>query len=195
MDLAALIDQLRKGDPSAGPILVSMVAPRLLGYAGQVGPELGEADCEAVVEAAIEKAVAKIDQFDPSRGTFPAWARTFVKNAVKDWRRSREAETDLPLTEAARTLPDPEEQGGDQTEKDQEATRRDTAVTALVLGLPEPAQLLLRLRFAEELEHPEIAQRLGITAPASRKRLQRILTDLQTRTADDPDLKHLGGEQ
>jgi RNA polymerase sigma factor (sigma-70 family) len=191
MDLGVLVEQLRRGDPSAGAILVSVVAPRLLAYAGHLAPELNPADHEAIVETAIEKAILRIDEFDPERGTFPGWARTFVRYEVRTWRRTHAGATQLDdrHLEAADTA----EPGSDEAAADA-ASRRNTAVTALVLSLPEPAQLLLRLRFAEELEHPAIAEQLGVKPATSRKRLQRILETLRELAADDPDLHHLGGE-
>ena len=188
MDLDALIEQIRRGDPSAGPILVSIVAPRLLGYTAHLARELSEPDHEAIVEAAIEKAILKIDQFNPERGTFTGWVRTFARNEVATWRRSHPG-PNVPVNEETLELAD------DQAPTDDEAASpRDIAITALVLDLPEPAQLLLRLRFAEGLDHIAIAELLDVRPDAARKRLQRILQTLRERAADDPDLKHLGGE-
>lgn len=190
MDLDALIEQLRRGDPSAGPILVSMVAPRLLGYAAHLARDLGEPDHEEIVEVAIEKSILKIDQFDPERGTFTGWVRTFVRNEVATWRRNHPGST-VPVNEEALEVPGESEPDSGE---DKAASQRVTATTALVLGLPEPAQLFLRLRFAEGLDHIAIAEQLDVRPDAARKRLQRILQTLRERAADDPDLKHLGGE-
>ena len=192
MDLEALIEQLRRGDPSAGPILVSIVAPRLLGYAAHLARDLGEAAHEEIVEAAIEKSISKIDQFDAERGTFTGWVRTFVRNEVATWRRHHPGAT-VPLNEEALEVAGEPEPDEDEVEVEV-ASQRDTAITALVLGLTEPAQLLLRLRFAEGLDHIAIAEALGVRPDAARKRLQRILQTLRQQAADDPDLKRLGGE-
>ncbi len=55
MDHAVLIEQIRQGDETVGAVLVSVVAPRLLGYADLVAPDLSQADREEVVEAAIRE--------------------------------------------------------------------------------------------------------------------------------------------
>lgn len=190
MNLDALIQQLRLGDPNAGVILVSAVAPRLLGYAAILAPELGPADHEEIVERAIEKAVLKIDRFDPAKGTFPAWTRAFVRYEVLTWRRNHPEGTDLPLN-AAESLPAPEE----DEETVNEVSDRETAMASQVLLLPEASQLLLRLRYAEQLDFPAIAEQLGITHATARKRHQRILEELRRRSAADSDLKHLGGDR
>lgn len=192
MDLDALIEQLRRGDPSAGPLLVSIVAPRLLGYAAHLARDLGEPDQEEIVEAAIEKSILKIDQFDPERGTFTGWVRTFVRNEVVTWRRNHPGST-VPVSDEAVEVP-AEPEAGEDKGKEEAASQRETAITALVLGLPEAAQLLLRLRSVEGLDHIAIAEQLDVRPDAARKRLQRILQTLRERAADDPDLKHLGGE-
>jgi RNA polymerase sigma factor (sigma-70 family) len=167
-------------------MLVSLVAPRLLGYAAQLASDLGETDREAIVEAAIETAIDKIDQFDPNKGTFPGWVRTFVYYEVATWRRSHGAPPE-ELVEPAVGLTDDDVDGP--------PSAAALAMTALVLTLPEASQLLLRLRFAEHLDHTEIAERLGIKPAASRKRLERVLTDLRERSKTDPDLTHLGGDE
>jgi DNA-directed RNA polymerase specialized sigma24 family protein len=82
-----LIQAAREGRDYAGPFLVSMFGPRLLGYCKSIASDLSDTDCERVVELAIEKAVRKIDAFDPTRGKFEAWLRTFVLHATQDWRR------------------------------------------------------------------------------------------------------------
>lgn len=194
MDIDALIEQLRQGDPSAGPILVSIVAPRLLGYAAHLARDLGEAEHEEIVEAAIEKSILKIDQFDADRGTFTGWVRTFVRNEVATWRRNHLGSTVPVNEEALEVAGEPEPDEGEDDGKDEAASQRDTAITSLVLNLPEPAQLLLRLRFAEGLDHIAIAEALDVRPDAARKRLQRILQTLRQLAADDPDLKHLRGE-
>lgn len=191
MDLDALIQQVRLGDPNAAAILVSVVAPRLLGYVGLIAPDLGAADHEEIVEKAIEKAVLKIDQFDSARGTFPAWTRTFVRYEVLTWRRNHPSGADIPLTDAD-TLPDPDEQDDATAE---ELSDQETAMASQVLLLPEASQLLLRLRYAEKLDFPAIAKQLEISHAAARKRHQRIIEELRSRAADDPDLKHLGGDR
>jgi len=186
VDIEELVAQLRAGEPSAGPILVSLVAPRLRGYADQLAPDLGEADREAIVEAAIEKAVDKIDQFDSGKGTFPGWVRRFVYHEVATRRRSHPV-SGVEFLEPVAGLTD------DEPDSPPNATA--LAMTVLVLTLPEPSQLLLRLRFAEHLDHAAIAERLGIKPDASRKRLERVLKDLRERSKNDPDLAHLGGDE
>jgi len=185
MDFAELIEQLNRGDESAGPLLVSIVAPRLLGYADQIAGDVPQVDREAAVEKAIETAVRRIDRYDPNKGTFPAWARTFVRHAIQDWRRDHPngAPVELPSSEL---IPNPEQ----DPEQGPEHSARAAALAALVLGESEPNQLLIRLRYVEQFTHEQIAACLDINPANSRKRLERILGRLRTQAADDAELRH-----
>lgn len=196
MDIEGLIEQLRRGEPSAGPILVSLVAPRLLGYAAQIAPKLSEADHEMIVEEAIERAITKIDRYDPARGTFPAWARSFVRFSVLRWHREH---PDGPPGELADDFSDAASKADrpcdDAADESADLGRISSALAALVLSEPEASQLLLRLRFAEQLPHEEIAKQLGVNPAACRKRLERVLRKLHENAMNDPDLAHLGGDR
>ena len=58
-----------------------------------------------------------------------------------------------------------------------------------MLTLSEGDQLLVQLRFTEQLPPPAvIADRLGVSESACRKRLERVLKRLRDRAANDPDL-------
>lgn len=182
MDLGLLIEQIRQGDETAGAVLVSIVAPRLLGYADLIAPDLPEVDRDLAVETAIETAIRKIDRYDESRGTFPAWVRPFVKHAVDDWRRGH---TDGAPAELAG---EPEQPAGPPDDAGELVNPESVAIAAIVLSESEPNQLLIRLRFVEGLTHAQIAERLNVTEAASRKRLERLLAQLRSTAAGDPDL-------
>ncbi|MHB1929679.1 MAG: RNA polymerase sigma factor [Acidimicrobiales bacterium] len=191
MDIGRLIEQLKAGDDTAGPVLVSILAPRLLGYAEMIANDLPLADREQAVEQAIETAIRRIDRYDPSKGTFPGWVRAFVRHAIGDWRRHHPGGAPLEVderTDAAVPTDDTEE------EHDNPAS---AALTALVFTAPEADQLILRLRYEENLRHAQIAERLGVSEPACRKRLERALERLRSRAAEDPDLNRYleGGNQ
>ena len=191
MDIGRLIEQLKAGDDTAGPVLVSILAPRLLGYAEMIASDLPLADREQAVETAIETAIRRIDRYDPNKGTFPGWVRAFVRHSVGDWRRNHPTGAPGQLderTDAAVPEDDTEEEHDDPA---------SAALTALVFTALEADQLILRLRFEEKLSHAQIAERLGVSAEASRKRLERALERLRSRAAEDPDLNRYleGGNQ
>ena len=191
MDVGQLIKQLSDGDDTAGPILVSVIAPRLLGYVDLIASDLPLADREGAVEQAIETAIRRIDRYDSSKGTFPGWVRGFVRHAVNDWRRrypdGAPAALDLVAERSNPEIVDSEDQSADPA---------SAALAALVLTAPEADQLLLRLRFEENLPHAQIAEELGVSEAGCRKRLERTLGRIRSRATNDPDLSHfLKGEE
>jgi RNA polymerase sigma-70 factor (ECF subfamily) len=182
LDITRLIQQVRDGDDTAGPILVSVIAPRLLGYAELIASDLPLADREEAVERAIETAIRRIDRYDPSRGTFPGWVRGFVRHAIGDWRRQHPDGAPAALDQI------PEHPGPEVEDPESElASPASASLAALVLTEPEPDQLLLRLRFEEGLTHTQIAEQLGVSEAACRKRLERLLNRLRARAKVDPD--------
>jgi RNA polymerase sigma factor (sigma-70 family) len=197
VDVNQLVAQLRAGDDSAGAILVSVVLPRLLGYAAVSAPDMSIVDQELVVERAIEKAIEQLDRYDSTRGTFVGWVRGFVRYGIADWHREQPGyRKDLP-----EDLPDPtSDTDGAATPgsggEDDTADARSAALASLVLTLSEGDQLLVQLRFTEQLPHAVIADRLGVSESACRKRLERVLKRLRDRATNDPDLRdYAEGEQ
>lgn len=191
MDIGRLIEQLKAGDDTAGPVLVSILAPRLLGYAEMMAKDLPLVDRERAVEQAIETAIRRIDRYDPNKGTFPGWVRTFVRHAVGDWRRHHPTGAPAQLDERT-------DAGGPEDDTEEEHDNpASAALTALVFTAPEADQLIVRLRYEENLRHAQIAERLGVSMPACRKRLERTLERLRSRAAEDPDLNRYleGGNQ
>ena len=183
MDIGRLIEQLRAGDDTAGPVLVSILSPRLTGYAESIGGDLPLVDRELVVETAIETAIQRIDRYDPNRGTFPGWVRTFVRFAVADWRRRNP--TGAPAQLDDRVVP----MVLDDDIHDEDVNPVSMALASLVLALAEADQLIIRLYFVEKLRHAQIAEQLGVSETASRKRLERALARLRSRAVEDPDLQ------
>lgn len=194
MDIAQLIEQLKRGDDTAGPVLVSVLAPRLLGYADLIAGDLPLVDREQAVEHAIETAIRKIDRYDPSKGTFPGWVRAFVRHAVADLRRRQPGGLPLQLDEEIADVAVPD---GNEDEEQESGSPAAAALAALVFTAPEADQLILRLRYEENLLHAQIAEQLGVSEPACRKRLERALERLRNRAKQDPDLNRYpeGGNQ
>ena len=82
-----LIQAAREGKEYAGPFLISLYAPMLLGYARGLASDLGDSGCEQICEWAVERAVRKIDLYDPAKGDFAGWARSMLRYAALDYRR------------------------------------------------------------------------------------------------------------
>jgi RNA polymerase sigma factor (sigma-70 family) len=180
VDLQQLIDQLRKGEKSAGPILVSVVAPMFMGYVEAIASDLSLPDRERAVESAIERAVDKIDRYDPMRGSFSAWARTFVRHAVADERRrGLEGAPDAVIDNLAEPSP------SDDSSTDSEVV---TQLSEALASLGPTDQLILQLRYIEQLSHAQIASALGVSDAASRQRTARAIARLRGAAQGAPAL-------
>lgn len=184
-----LIQAAREGRDYAGPFLVSMFGPALLGYCKSIASDLSDTDCERVVELAIEKAVRKIDAFDPTRGKFEAWLRTFVLHATQDWRRgsqrllSLDAENGSGRSLADTIASDPviDQAGGNGRLEPASQALRD-----LIPKLNLPDQVIIGLRDIESRSTKEVAALLDISQTACRQRHHRARRRLKQLLEADP---------
>ncbi|WP_375504503.1 RNA polymerase sigma factor [uncultured Jatrophihabitans sp.] len=194
-----LIQAAREGQSFAAAFLVSVFGPRMLGFAKSIAPDLSDTDREHAVEIAVETAVRKIDKFDPSRGRFESWLRTFIVHAAQDWRRGH-----LRLVSL-----DAEDPDGDSL-RDRIPARAD------LTGTPDSAppkplldvlrevvptmrvgdQVILALRDMEGRSIETTASVLGISVPACRQRHHRARMRLKALLVADPRTPaELRGEQ
>ena len=182
MDDENLIQAARDGKEHAGPFLVSLYAPMLVGYAHSIAADLGDSACEQICEWAVERAVRKIDLFDPSKGNFVAWARSMVRYAALDYRRdnARLDRIDDP------NLP---EQAMPPTHDAHDKVR--DALRQALRQLTEPDQAILALRDLEQLPPQAVASLLGISAAAVRQRHLRARRRLAALARKDPRLNSL----
>jgi RNA polymerase sigma factor (sigma-70 family) len=171
-----LLRAARDGDDRAGAFLVSLYAPRLLGYARTIASDLNDADREMVCERAVELACRKIGDFDATKGSFAGWLRGFVRFGVLNWRRSSIATVDSPIesldppdSTPATPLPEPDV--------------RAAQLAQAVRELPRQDQLLVALRYREQLPTSEIASRLGLSDDSVRQRLTRLRRRLAKRVS------------
>jgi RNA polymerase sigma factor (sigma-70 family) len=127
-------------------------------------PHLNHQDCEDLLHQAVLLAVARIDQYDPARGSLRMWVLGILRNEVQGDIRRRRREPAADLAAAS--------------------TEHLEAIEAALRELPfsEREALLTALRTEGEATVEETAARLGI-APASvavyrqraRERLRRAL--------------------
>lgn len=192
MDDAELAQLLADGDPSAGPLLVSYVGPKLAAYVDEIASDLMPADREVVLERALAALVRYIDRYDRSKASLATWARRFVPGALRTWRRAHPAGT-VPLD----ALPDIAEPPPD--ELDPVSERRCGAVDSLLPNLSSTTQQIIQLHLTERLTFRQIADVLVDVDPDSpplsegtvRKRYNRAIRTLRRLAKDHPDLQDL----
>lgn len=175
----------REGKEHAGPFLISLYAPMLLGYARGIASDLGDSACEQICEWAVERAVRKIQLYDPARGDFAGWARSMLRYAALDYRRDNARLQNIDSLD----LVEPE------TQFNREIPEETAVALAGTVGqLSEPDQAILALREIEQLPSKTIASLLGITDAAVRQRYSRARQRLVRIAQDDQRLiSFLGG--
>jgi RNA polymerase sigma-70 factor (ECF subfamily) len=166
-----LLRAAREGDESVAAFIVSMYAPRLLGYAHTLTSDLSDVDREMICERAVELACRKIDEFDPEKGTFVGWLRGFVRYGVLNWRRSTGSMADKSVEDIDPPLPP-------DTSDTTASNSRVAALAAAVRELSHDDQLLIALRYQEQLPTQDIALRLGVADATVRQRLTRLRAHL-----------------
>jgi RNA polymerase sigma factor (sigma-70 family) len=177
-----LVDKSRKGDPTAGPFLISYLGDHLLGYARAIAPDLGDVEREQIVEIAIEAGVRSINRYDPSRGGLRGWFRRQVRWKTSEWWRSGPPPAEqLPDEPVSAPLVEPDDQPI-LSEVVAEGLR------AVIAELPPEDRLLLALRAVEGLGHAEIGMRMNMKTATVRQRYKRLLERLREMSEDQPEL-------
>ena len=190
---AQLAQQLAAGDPTAGPLLVSYVGPKLAGYAQNIADDLMPADREMLVERALAAVVRHIDEYDPARSSLATWARPFLRLALHGWRRVHRSGPPVPLD----PLPDFADEAPEPP--DPVSERRIAAVESLLPDLPSTTELIIQLHLGERLTFRQIAEVLEqddqhaktLTEAACRKRYDRAIHKLRSLAQNHPDLQDL----
>jgi len=185
MDDEDLIQAARDGREYAGPFLVSLYAPMLLGYARGLASDLGDVACEEICVWAVERAIRKIDLYDPEKGDFASWARSMVRYAALDYRRDSARLRSMDGLDLAEP---------DATPRPDIPDHVGVALAEAVRTLNEADQTILALREIEQLPAQTVATLLGISSDAVRQRHFRARRRLARVAQDDPRLTaFLGG--
>jgi RNA polymerase sigma-70 factor (ECF subfamily) len=118
-----------------------------------------------------------------SHAEFLAWLRRMLLNNVANFHRhwedaaKRRASREVPLDGGEVT---PQVAGNGPTpSRELMADERANAVRAAMARLPEDYQMVLRLRYEEDLPFEEVAQRMGRTCNAVRKLWSRAVERLE----------------
>ena len=184
-----------EGREHASSLLVSRYGPRVMGYCRDLAPDLSDVDCEHIVACAIERAVSKIEKFDPDRAKFGTWIRGFVLYAVRDWRRDHERLQSFDDEERALEEPAVDALGTLFTHKPtasetQPVSERNAPLLAAVQEALSKIRhddlAIIALRDIEGRSVEVAAASLGINRDACRKRHSRAKMRLKDLLRTDP---------
>lgn len=137
------------------------------------------ADAEDLTARVFERFVARLDTFDPDRGSARAWVLTIARNAVIDELRRR-----TPETANAEAV---DEQLADVTLLPSRGLEQDDAaaqVRRVLADTPARTREILTLRFADGLRNKEIAVLLEMSEAAVKQRISRVLRGLKERSGE-----------
>ncbi len=134
----------------------------LLRFLHGAHPHLNHQDCEDLLHQAILKAVVRLDQYDPERGSLRCWVLGILRNEVlQDLRGRRRRPSELRAEIDSEAGQPPVDSGAISTE---ELAAVDQALSELPFA--EREALLMVLRTEGAVTKEEVAARLGIS-PAS----------------------------
>ncbi len=140
----------------------------------------GDVEAEDLAQEALIRAIRKLDQFDPRRGTIDAWLWRVVVNAARDAGRiaGRRQALWLRLTEDRMAVPSTESLAIDNL--------TDAELLSAVRRLPARDRALIALRFGADLDYVAVGRALGLTAAAATMALRRALARLRTELEEKP---------
>lgn len=174
------VDAARRGDDGSFAELYRRVAPAISAWAElRIPPTLRSGlGPEDIVQEVWVRALSRFDSYDASRGVFRQWvfgfAHNVLLNALKAQRHRRSAGSER--TEGF----DLQAFAAEVTTISRRIARDENlqAFVSCVREMPAEDRDLLALRGLEGLSHQEVAEELGISAAAARKRWERVRRSL-----------------
>lgn len=125
---------------------------------------LPEADVDDMAQEVYLKAYKALDRYDSSR-SFKSWLFSIAKNSFIDWTRRQKTQRRFLEQNFIREYCD--------TFEDDANNRSD--MRELISKLSAEEQILVELRFFQDLQFKEIAELTGLTVGAVKMRVMRIL--------------------
>lgn len=130
---------------------------------------LPEAEVDDIAQEAYLKAFKAFDRYETGR-SFKSWLFSIAKNTFIDWTRRQKCQRQFMEANFAR----------DYTDTFEENANNRTQVKDLLTKLTPEEQVLIELRFFQELPFAEIAELTSLSVGAVKMRMMRILDKLKT---------------
>ena len=163
---------LRELDAGGGPNLNAIAHAALPILERYIQHRWTVEDAEAMAGETLGIALARLHEFDPSKGGLIGWMVGITCNLARtEFRLKEKHESDSETSYAAGRR--------EKTHfKDRPTPEQRTDLLNAILSLPESDHRLISLFLLEHKDAPEVAAELGITAETARKRKERILKKL-----------------
>jgi RNA polymerase sigma-70 factor (ECF subfamily) len=142
---------------------------------------LPEAEVDDMAQEVYLKAYNAFDRYESGR-SFKSWLFSIAKNAFIDWTRRQKVQRRFLEANFSKDFCD--------TFEDSSNTR--TQVKVMLDKLSAEEQILIELRFFQDLPFNDVAELTGLTVGAVKMRMMRILdkikTDWKRESYDDQNL-------
>ncbi len=172
---AQLAHGLAAGDQVALAEIYRRWAPLVFGICLRA---LGDrADAEDTTQQVFVSAWAGRHTFDPARAALPGWLVGITRHRVADELARRYRRRDLGLAVAASAEPQTHSEGQAQLDRVVDGV----VLAAQVARLGEPKRTILRLAYAEDQTHEQIAARLDLPLGTVKSHIRRSLVALRAQ--------------
>lgn len=153
---ATLMEKVMSGDESAFALVYDRYSPMLFGMLMRILQDSQAA--EEVLQDIFLQLWRKPEQFDPSRGSLPAWLTVIGRNRAISKLRGRPRQEVLEQTEGlyANTLA-----SSQNIESEASRTQLVDTVKLAMSRLPEEQRQVIELAYFEGMTQTEIAERTG----------------------------------
>jgi len=168
--------QSRDGDVKAFELLARRFENRLYSYALRMTGDRHEAADQA--QEVLLRVHQSLDRYDPKR-KFAYWLFGIASHVCRDWLRRRGRRPEMPFESP------PEQVASERTDELVEAAEERDRVRDAVTKLAPKYREVIVLHYLEELSYDEVADVLGITSAAARRRALRARDMLRESLEDD----------
>ena len=184
---AALLEGLRRGDPTAPELLLDTYGDRVYRLAIRITGN--EQDAEEVVQDALWTAARKIGMFK-GESAFGSWVYRITANTAYQKLRGRQSRkhevpwADLrPAFDDERHHAEPIVDWSGKVEEPALQAELRTVLTTAINDLPADYRTAFLMHDVEGLSNPEIAESLHLSLPAVKSRVHRSRLFLRERLA------------
>jgi len=170
---AVLIERARR-DPGAFGELYDLHVDRIYNYIfHRVG---NHHDSEDLAARTFQRALEHIIEYEDRGAPFSAWLYRIAHNLVANWHRDRSRRQQRVISLSDLLTIHPGHEGPAQAG---ETSEEQAALQESIRGLPSDRQLLLILKFSEDLPNAQIGQIMGRSEGAVKSLYHRTLVVLR----------------
>ena len=182
---ATLVAELQRGNEYAVELVVQRYTPTLYRF---IYYRVGDAEtAEDLVSEVLVRMLTKVGSYVPGASPFEAWLFRIARNLIADHYRARKRRPQVSFEQWLEE--DPSAEPGNPDRTIQGVADRALLQASLAALTPEQRQVVL-LHVVEGWELPMVAQRLGISLPATKGLYYRGLHSLrriiERQSAHDP---------